>query len=290
MRQAGILTLMCCTLAIAEQKSVLFIAVDDLRPEHGVYGGRALTPNIDEFAKTATVFNRNYVQIGVCSPSRTSLLTGRYPDTTHVTDLWYVCTLFTTESRVLCRDGCVNLAAFIFRHYFRESGCNVTTLPQAFLNQGFFTRGSSKIFHPGHASGAGDNRSSYPCGPSCSGYNDPPSWGGYFEPPSQMLSPWNITNGLSWMALNETEYPVEMHPDVQSAMHIAGLISSLANTTTPFFLAAGTLKPHLPFIFPARFLEPYVNYDELAADAAAASDEAIASWTAWGAWIQQWQQ
>jgi len=80
--------MLCCVTALA--KSVLFIAVDDLRPEHGVYGGHALTPNIDAFAKTALVFNRNYVQIGVCSPSRASLLTGRYPDTTHINDLWCV--------------------------------------------------------------------------------------------------------------------------------------------------------------------------------------------------------
>ena len=80
--------MLCYATALA--KSVLFIAVDDLRPEHGVYGGHALTPNIDAFAKTALVFNRNYVQIGVCSPSRASLLTGRYPDTTHINDLWCV--------------------------------------------------------------------------------------------------------------------------------------------------------------------------------------------------------
>jgi len=84
------------------------------------------------------------------------------------------------------------------------------------------------------------------------------------------------------MALNETEFPIDSHPDVQSALHIAGLLASLANSTAPFFLAAGTLKPHLPFIFPARFLEPYTDYNETAVDAPAATDEAIASWTAWG--------
>ena len=170
----------------------------------------------------------------------------------------------------------------LFRHYFRDFGCNVTTLPQAFLEAGFYTRGSSKIFHPGHASGGGDDWAHAPCGPSCQGYNDPPSWEGYFEPPSQSLSPWNITYGASWMALDETAYPVAMHPDVQSATHIAGLLAELANSTTPFFLAAGTLKPHLPFIFPAHFLEPYAQYNELAPDAPAATDEALASWTAWG--------
>jgi iduronate 2-sulfatase len=76
-------TLLSTVNGLTSFPNVLFIAVDDLRNEHGVFGGEALTPNIDAFAKTATAFSRNYVQIGVCSPSRTSLLTGRYPDTTH---------------------------------------------------------------------------------------------------------------------------------------------------------------------------------------------------------------
>jgi hypothetical protein len=86
--------------ALSATPNVLFIAVDDLRTEHGVYGGSAITPNIgvwpgpervqhgcwphgpppppsnhgllrpppptppraDAFAKTATLFTRNYVQ------------------------------------------------------------------------------------------------------------------------------------------------------------------------------------------------------------------------------------
>ena len=106
------------------RSNVLFIAVDDLRPEHGVFGGAAVTPRIDAFAKTATTFHANYVQLAVCSPTRTSLLTGRYPDTTHINDLY---------------------------KYFRAEGCNVTTLPQAFREAGYSTIGAGKIFHPGHA-------------------------------------------------------------------------------------------------------------------------------------------
>ena len=144
-------------------KNILFIAIDDLRPEHGVYGGAAITPNIDAFAGTATLFNGNYVQIGVCSPSRASLLTSRYPDYTHITDLW---------------------------KYFREEGCNVTTIPEAFRLAGFHTVGSSKIFHPGHASGYGvDFTGRNPCGVGCGNYNDPPSWNSYYIPTSSSISP-----------------------------------------------------------------------------------------------------
>ena len=242
---------------VSPVKNVLFIAVDDLRPEHGAYGGAALTPNIDAFAQTAVRFNQNNVQIGVCSPSRTSLLLGRYPDSTHIHDLW---------------------------HYFRSVGCNTTTLPQAFLKAGFDVRGASKIFHPGHASGAGayPDPAATPCGAGCEGFNDPPSWGGYFEPPSNSLYPWNITDGPSWLALDEAAYPIALHPDSQAAAYIVAAIEGAARGGAPFFLAAGFLKPHLPFIVPSRFLAPYANYTDIAPDHAAAADEAFASWTGWG--------
>lgn len=68
--------------------NVLLIAVDDMRPELGCYGAKHVhTPNLDALAKIGTVFTRAYCQQAVCSPSRTSLLTGLRPDTTKVYDL-----------------------------------------------------------------------------------------------------------------------------------------------------------------------------------------------------------
>lgn len=69
--------------------NVLFIVSDDLRPELGCYGGKALTPNIDKFAAStgAVLFERAYVQEAICCPTRSSFLTGRRPDTTRVWDL-----------------------------------------------------------------------------------------------------------------------------------------------------------------------------------------------------------
>ncbi len=58
---------------------MLFIAVDDLRPGViGAYGDLvARTPNLDRLAARGVLFRRAYCQQAVCSPSRTSLLTGR---------------------------------------------------------------------------------------------------------------------------------------------------------------------------------------------------------------------
>src|SRR5216110_3163818 len=72
---------------VKSQPNVLFLAVDDLRPELGCYGGAAKSPNLDELSKRALLFERAYCQQAVCSPSRTSMLTGRRPDTTRIYDL-----------------------------------------------------------------------------------------------------------------------------------------------------------------------------------------------------------
>src|SRR5215813_3208624 len=71
----------------ASKYNVLFIISDDLRPELGAYGNRMIkTPNIDKLAARATRFDCAYAQYPLCNPSRTSLLTGKYPTQTGVMD------------------------------------------------------------------------------------------------------------------------------------------------------------------------------------------------------------
>ena len=71
-------------VAAAAAQNVLFIAVDDLRPQMGVYGQTTLTPNLDALAARGVAFSRAYCQVSVCSPSRTSFLTGMRPDATRL--------------------------------------------------------------------------------------------------------------------------------------------------------------------------------------------------------------
>ena len=118
--------------------NVLFLVSDDMRPELGSYYGkdfpspvhpRMHSPNLDKLASKSLLLKRAYCQQAVCSPSRTSLLTGRRPDTTHVYDL---------------------------QTYWRKSGGNFTTIPEYFKDNGYTSIGMGKIFHPGIASGNDD--------------------------------------------------------------------------------------------------------------------------------------
>ncbi|MFC3196837.1 sulfatase [Parapedobacter deserti] len=104
-----------------QRKNVLFFLVDDLRPNLGCYGDQwAQTPHIDRLAAQGMLFENAYCQQAVCSPSRTSMLSGLRPDETGVYDL---------------------------RTHFRDGNPHVVTLPQAFKNQGYFTASVGKVFH-----------------------------------------------------------------------------------------------------------------------------------------------
>lgn len=101
--------------------NVLLISLDDMKPMIGCYGHPLIkTPNIDKLAARGTVFTRAYCQMAVCSPSRTSLLTGKRPDTTRVWDLV---------------------------EHFRNTIPDTVTLPQQFKLHGYHSQGLGKIFH-----------------------------------------------------------------------------------------------------------------------------------------------
>src|SRR4051794_5329369 len=65
--------------------NILFIASDGMRPQLGCYGDTTVkSPNIDRLAARGMVFERSFVQQALCSPSRISMLSGRYPATTQI--------------------------------------------------------------------------------------------------------------------------------------------------------------------------------------------------------------
>ncbi|XP_046381449.2 iduronate 2-sulfatase-like [Haliotis rufescens] len=212
----------CFISCVSARMNVLFLCADDLRPELPMYNGfyrpsqvhpPIHVPNLEGLASKSMVFKRAYTQQALCSPSRTSLLTGRRPDTTHVYDL---------------------------RTYFRDSAGNFTTIPQFFKNHGYHSIGAGKIFHPGVGSGG----------------NDPVSWSETYYDDYQ---PYDYRT--SWEAVPDNL--LDSHNALQDTMladHAVQVIKDIAQKAKNgenFFLAVGFHRPHLPFQFPARFLDYY---------------------------------
>ena len=72
----------------ANRPNVLFIAFDDMRPQLGCFGDPTVkSPNLDALAQRGMVFKRSYVQQALCSRSRISMLSGRYPATTGIFEI-----------------------------------------------------------------------------------------------------------------------------------------------------------------------------------------------------------
>lgn len=204
---------------------MLFIAVDDLRPTLGCYGDKtAITPHLDRLASVGTVFQHAYCQQALCSPSRLSLLTGKRPDTTRVWDL---------------------------STHFREALPDTITLPQFFKQHGYQTQGIGKIFH-----GNGKPAS------------DPPSWTQKpllainRDPKLRYALAKNLQgSGLKRRATEAADVPDDTYIDGQVCEAAIKRLTKFKADGSPFFLAVGFRKPHLPFCAPSRFWNLYQKGD-----------------------------
>ncbi len=215
--------------------NVLFIAVDDLRPELGCYGKDYIhSPNIDRLAKNGIVFDRAYCQQAVCSPTRSSLLTGMRPDTTKVWDLVT---------------------------HFRAALPDVVTLPQNFKNNGWFVQGMGKIFH-----------SNFDDPPSWSVPWQAPKALSYASKENLAMAkdqsetesgpgapkPKKKTAANSrGPAFEAGDVPDDYYIDGKVAGLAVNTLQKLAEKKEPFFLAVGIAKPHLPFVSPKKYWDLY---------------------------------
>ena len=210
----------------AEKKlNVLFIAVDDMNCDAGCYGHPEMqTPNIDRLAQRGVRFERAYCQFPLCSPSRTSLMTGLRPDTTQVFDL---------------------------QKHFRKVMPDVVTLPQYFMQRGYFAARVGKIYHYGNPGDIGTP-----------GLDDPASWNVALNPRGRDKEIENdlinatpkrgLGSALAWL---EDTGDGNLHTDSLVASETIKLLQ--ANKDKPFFIAAGFYKPHTPYIAPSNSYETY---------------------------------
>ena len=224
-------------LAASQPKNVLFMPVDDLRPEllEAYDQKHIITPNLDRLAKESLVFQRAYCQHALCIPSRNSFMTGRRPDTTHV---W----------------------AGLGNANFRVTGPDWISLPEHFKNSGYTTLGGGKTYHPN----------------SPPNWDEPKSWSQdqpYF--PFSLVKCPNTTTTMhnlesvggsvaaidTWCPLDEKEYPDTFHYDWKLANHTLHTLKYVKDKGGPWFVAAGFRRPHDPWMMPKRFWDMYSSDD-----------------------------
>lgn len=248
------LSLLALSCQKPEQKpNVLFIAVDDLRPELNCYGADYIhSPNLDQLATEGYLFTNHYVSVPTCGASRFSLLTGNYP---------------------------VSIVQAGNEACHREiSGKPETERPETWVHQlrrnGYYTIGIGKISHyvDGLLYGYTDSVGTE--------YELPHSWDEMLFDPGKWGTGWNAffgyADGENRQSLNRQVKPWEAAP-VEDTGYPDGLTTQLAikklqelsevrgskfevrstKFETPFLLAIGYFKPHLPFNAPQKYWDLY---------------------------------
>lgn len=217
-----------------QKPNVLFIISDDLTATAiSSYENQAIhTPNIDALAAQGTRYTRAYTQYPVCGPSRASLLFGYYPNAT------------TTYGYVSGR---------------KNVGPDRKSLPQLFKDNGYYTARVSKIYHMGvpidieKGSNGTDDEASWTERFNSQG----PEWQAAGEAELVQNNPYGDKprKGGNVMTIVKADGDDLAHSDGKTAKKASELLREHKNE--PFFLAVGLVRPHVPFVAPKGYFEPY---------------------------------
>jgi arylsulfatase A-like enzyme len=206
-----------------QQPNVLFIAVDDLRPELNVYGATHIkSPNIDRLASEGLTFTHAYCNVPVCGASRASLLTGIKP----------------TKNRFIN-----------FLTYAKDDAPGAISIPQHFKNHGYTTISNGKIFH--HVDDIPESWSEKPWRPEGKNGN----WRDYATEENLNITK-TTEDGRAW-PYEWIDAPDSVYFDGKLTNKTIDDLHRLKSENKPFFLAVGYLKPHLPFNAPQKYWELY---------------------------------
>ena len=213
--------------AADERPNVLFIAVDDLRPQLGCYGNKQMhSPNIDRLAAQGIVFERSYCMVPTCGASRSTLMTGLRPS----------------------RHRFVNYSTWA-----EKDAPGITTLNTQFRKNGYYTVSLGKVFHHPTDSAEGWSEPAWrPTGVP---------W--YRRPENQELhekrqKQGKRKRGPAWESADVAD---EAYADGVLAERAIDDLRRLKAKDQPFFLAVGFFKPHLPFIAPQKYWDLYDHKD-----------------------------
>ena len=213
----------------AEQRpNVLFLISDDLNNMLGCYGHPLVkTPNINRLAARGMRFDKAYCSFPLCGPSRNSILTGLYPNTTGI----------LANSQI-----------------FRQTIPQQQSMPQVFRNAGYFVGRIGKLYHYNVPNSIGTN-----------GHDDPASWELELNPAGvdrleehpkiKTLTPGQFGGTLSWYASPKSDMH---HTDAKQAEDAEWVLERCAKRKDrPFFLSVGFYRPHTPYVAPK---DPYFGY------------------------------
>ena len=209
-----------------QQKNVLFIAVDDLRPELGCYGHPLIkSPNIDQLASSGVRFTRSYCNIAVCGASRASIMSGVRPSQT----------LFVGHD---C--------------YLDQHLPGTVSLPMHFRNNGYQTISLGKVFHHQNDSKGSWDTNWRP--ETIKGV----SWRDYQLPENIAADKSEKSRGEPYERADVAD---EAYFDGKIAVKAIAELKACSKSGKPFFMAVGFLKPHLPFNAPSKYWDLYPEKD-----------------------------
>ena len=231
------LPILCFSQKNIKKPNVLLLYMDDLRPELKSYGATHIySPNIDRLSKKGVQFDKAYANVAVCGASRASMLTGIYPGKNYFID-------YKTRTDIEKKD--------------------IVSLPKHLKNNGYTTISNGKIYH------FLDDK-----------WNDwDEVWRPYaFEGPKEIKP-------IDWWESLWKDYQTKENKELENltgkgpafekavvddSILIDGLLTNkvirdikrLKNESSPFFLTAGFISNHLPFIAPKRFWDMY-DYESI---------------------------
>ena len=233
--------------AEAPRYNVLFLIADDLTyTALSCYGNEVCkTPNIDRLAAEGVRFTRAYCNATYCGPSRASFLSGYYPHATGV--------LGYTNPRPQIGDR--------------------ATLPQHFKNHGAYTARVGKLYHMGVPGGVEDHGGD-PSEERYNGADDALSWTERFNTPGpEWRAPGDgetlegnpdgtkpVMGGNTFVVV-EADGDDLVNCDGKTAKKAAELIAT--HREERFWLGVGFVRPHVPFVAPRPYFEPFKPYEKL---------------------------
>ncbi len=236
--------------AVKRRPNVLFLCVDDFRPQLPCYGKDFMvTPNLDRLAARSVAFNRHYVQVPTCGASRCSLLTGHRP-----------------RSDVALSNGA-------FEGLPRADDGQPIAMPHLFQQQGYTTVSVGKVTHSPdgrrHGKPTGkldrDGKMTF-SGPDDSAPELACGWDRVYGPTGAWGDAWSAFfayaggktrsyGSVKSPAIEAADVADTGYPDGLTAEAAIGELQRLRDS--PFFLAVGFYKPHLPFCAPKRYWDLY---------------------------------